>query len=414
MSEKVEEKRTVIVEEADVTVEEMTVPLKPSDVVPLNYEVAFASYSPEEQKEITDLATSIDVRRIDNVMHYGSSVLQSTFEQCGALLKEKRGSTADQTVIKQVIELSKKAGKSSDDFNLVLKEPNFFQKVWLNITTLGKGNQARSEMIQNSAVSNYQLLMALKSSCESWSEMLQIAMEQINESAMSDIETGSLLEKYIIAGKMAKERIGQEVEDLQTQYQKTGLQRYSSEYQEMDEGFKTFCLRLENLEKSRVMYALSLGQLTLIKRGNRNVQLSINTQVDNSMALMAQQLRNALLSAENREVLEGQKAISRLNDELIRDVSKSVGLTAEETEKLLYAGFYDVAAAKEAVNAVITSCQQIQKTAEEMLPKMQADTDELNKLIDELEPVVNSVKTKGDNASTSVGATTTNKGNLSF
>ena len=412
MSEQVVEQRNEVAQAG--VVDTTLVPVKPSDVVPLNYEAALASYSPEEQKEIMDLSASIDVRRIDNVMHYGGTVLKTTFDQCGALLKEERGSAADQEVIAQVIKLSKKASDSYDDFNLVLKEPNLFQKLILAITTGGKASQAQTEKIQNSAVTNYQLLLELKSSCEAWLEMLRRAMGQINESAMSDVETGTLLEKYIIAGKMAEERIGQELATIQSQYQKTGLQKYSMEYEEMKEGYNAFVQRMSNLEKSRVMYCLSFGQLSLIKRSNRNVQTSIHTQMDNSLTLMSQQLRNAVLNAKNREVLEGQKAISRLNDELIRDVSKSVGLTAEETEKLLYAGFYDVEAAKAAVTAVISSCQEIQKTAEAMLPKMKADTAELNALIEQLEPYVDSVKTRDDSASTNRGATTTNNGNLSF
>lgn len=405
MSEQVVEKRNEVANAG--VVDTTLVPVKPSDVVPLNYEVALASYSPEEQQEIMDLSASIDVRRIDNVMHYGGAVLKSTFDQCGALLKEERGSAADQEVIAQVIKLSKKASDSYEDFNLVLKEPNLFQKIILAITTGGKGSQAQTEKIQNSAVTNYQLLLELKSSCESWLGMLKNAMGQIEESAMSDIQTGTLLEKYIIAGKMAEERIGQELAAIQSQYQQTGLQKFSMEYEEMKEGYSTFVQRMSNLEKSRVMYCLSLGQLSLIKRSNRNVQISIHTQMDNSMALMSQQLRNAVLNAKNREVLEGQKAISRLNDELIRDVSKNVGLTAEETEKLIYAGIYDVEAAKAAVTAVITSCQEIQKTAEVMLPKMKADTAELNALIEQLEPHVYSVKTSDNGTSTNVGTTAT-------
>ena len=120
---------------------------------------------------------------------------------------------------------------------------------------------------------------------------------------------------------------------------------------------------------------------------------------------MGQQLRNAVLNAKNREVIEGQKAITRLNDELIKDVSKTVGLTAEESEKLIYAGFYDVEAAKEAVQAVISSCQSIQTTAQEMLPKMKADMSQLNSLMEELEPYVDSVKVKAleEKADPSVG-----------
>jgi len=412
MNEQVVEGRTEVAQAS--VVDTTLAQAKNSQIAPLNYEAALAAYSPEEQKEIVDLSASIDVRRIDNVMHYGGSVLKSTFDQCGALLKEERGSVADQEVISQVIALSKKAGDCYDDFNLVLKEPNFFQKLWLQITTGGKASQAQTEKIQNSAVTNYQLLLELKASCESWLDMLRDAMRQIEESAMSDIETATMLEKYIIAGKMAEERIGRELAVIQSQYQQTGLQKFSQEYEEMKEGYDNFILIMSNLEKSRVMYALSLGQLSLIKRSNRNVQTSIHTRMDNSMALLSQQLRNAVLNAKNREVLEGQRAIARLNDEVIRDVSKNVGLTAEETEKLIYAASYDVEAAKAAVTSVIDSCKAIQKTAEEMLPKMKAETAELNALIEELEPYVNSVKTSDNGVSANANAPAKDNGKLEF
>lgn len=360
-------------------------------VVPINCEAAMAMFTEAEQQEIMALSNSIDVRKIDNVMNYGSVPLKKTFEQCGKFLKDERGSHADQEVIAQVIELSKKASNSYDDFNLVLKEPNVFQRVFLKIVSGGKSH---TEKIQHAAITNYKLLAELKASCDSWLEMLKKAMEEIYYSAESDVETIGLLEKYIIAGNIAEKRIAFELSQIQQKHQETGLQKYAQDYEELKEGYDIFIRTMSNLEKSRVMYHLSLAQLSLIKRSNRNVQITIHTQVDNSMALIGQQLRNAVLNAKTREVLEGQKAIARLSDELIKDVSKTVGLTAEDTEKLLYAGFYNVEAAREAVLSVKNSCEAIEKTASEMLPKMKADTAQLNDLINELEPYVQSVSQK--------------------
>lgn len=376
----------------EIGLEVITPDTAANEVMPLNMEAALASFTEAERQEVLALADSIDVREIEKVMNYGAVPLKTTFDQCGQFLKDERGSNADQEVIKQVIELSKKASNSYDDFNLVLKEPGLFQKLLLKITT--GGNKSQTQRVQNAAVTNYKLLAELKASCDSWLDMLKKAMEEVGYSAISDMETIRLLEKYIIAGNIAQERIGNELQEIQSKHQETGLQIYSQEYEEIKEGYDIFTITLANLEKSRVMYHLSLGQLALIRRSNRNVQISIHTQVDNSMALIGQQLRNAVLDAKTREVLEGQKAISRLSDELIKDVSKTVGLTAEDTEKLLYAGFYNVEAAKEAVTSVINSCKAIEKTASEMLPKMKADTDQLNNLIKELEPCVQSVTRK--------------------
>ena len=267
------------------------VPTKPEDVVPLNIEKALASYTEAERKEIMDLANQIDVRKVDNLMNYASNVLLGTFDACGEFLKNEKGSAADQEVIKKVIELSQKAGDSNEDFNLALKEPSLFQKFLLK---LSKGaRKERMEKIQESAVTNYQLLTELKKSCESWIEMLVEAMGEISISGKNDVEQAILLEKYIIAGKIAEKRIREEISEIQQNAQETGLQKYEQEYAIVKEGYDIFEITMANLEKSRVMYRLSIGQLALIKKSNRNVQIAIRTQVNNSMALMAQQLRNA-------------------------------------------------------------------------------------------------------------------------
>lgn len=385
---------------------QVDIPVTKTDVVPINYQQALASYTEQERQEIIALADNIDVRKIENVMSYGSVPLKKTFDQCGSFLKDERGSYADQEVIKRVIELSKKASSSNDDFNLVLREPNLFKKMLLKVTSGSKAN-SRTEKLQKSAVTNYKLLTELKNSCSTWLEMLKKAMGDIEDSAMSDVETIDLLEKYIIAGYIANERITHEIEEVEIQHKETGLQKYAHDHQQLKEGYDIFQKIMHNLEKSRVIYYLSLGQLSLIKKSNRNVQITIHTQVDHSMALVGQQLRNALLNAKTREVLEGQNAIVKLSDELIKDISQSVGLTAEQTEKALYASFYNTEAAKVAITTVVNSCEAIKKTADEMLPKMKADLSELSGLIKELEPIVGtSIETLKDSQNAAPTGTT--------
>ena len=142
------------------------------------------------------------------------------------------------------------------------------------------------------------------------------------------------------------------------------------------------------------MYKLSIGQLSLTQRSNRNLQIAIHTQKSNSMALVAQQLRNAILDAKNKEVLEGQQAITRFNDELMKKVSSNVALTAKESEELIYAGFYNLDAAKEAITKVISSCQEIEKIKQDMVPAFRQNLSEVNKLVEEMEPYVSKIKSK--------------------
>lgn len=368
------------------TIEQRFAEISKSDVMPLNLDGAFKSLTPEEQQEIITLADKIDVTKYENAMKYAEEALRKTFEQCGQFLKSESGSKADQEVIKRVAELSKKASDSYEDFELVLQEPNFIEKIFLKLSK-AKRNE-RTKKIQNHAVTNYKLLCELKESCEIWLDMLRKAMSDITYSELNDSDNLIKLEKYIIAGYMAKQRVEEEMQQLQSESKSTGLRTVSQKYDAIKEGYDIFVLRLNYLEKSRVMYYLSIGQLKLIERSNRNVQISVHTQSDNCMALISQQLRNAVLNAKNQEVIEGQQMLTRLSDELIKDVSSSIGKTAMEAERILYYGMYNTEAAKEAVKTVIASCDSIKHVAEEMLPKMRADVMELNTLVEELRPYV--------------------------
>lgn len=397
MKKKLEERNTgnevlgiLDVQTAKITQVAADTVIAPAQITSLNYQAALSGFSEKEQQEIIALSQSIDVTETDKILSYGSNALQQTFAQCGEFLKDESGTQADQEIIAQVVALSKKAQESYDDFNLAIKEPNAFQKFLMMISA--KRREIQNQRIHSCAVTNYNLLMELRNSCEEWLKMLQNAMYNISKSAINDSESAELLEKYIIAGRMAQERIWVEMELLQTQYLETGLQKYSREYEELKQGYDILEVKLANLESSRTAYYLSMGQLALIKRSNRNVQISIHTQIDSSMALMGQQLRNAVLNAKSREVMEGQKAVSKLNEALMMQISEDIGLTAEETEKIAFSGFYDVEAAKKAVQSVITSCDAIQNIAEEMLPKLKADTTQIASLIDQLEPYVNSVE----------------------
>lgn len=356
------------------------------DIIPLNYQEALNSLTEVEKKEVIKLSEKIDVTQLEKAMVYGSEVLRKTFDQCGQFLKSERGSQADQEVIKRVVELTKKASESYDDFEMVIQEPNFFEKLLLKISSARRKNKA--EKVKFHALTNYKLLSELKISCEAWLDMLKKAMGDISYSELEDSENLVLLEKYIIAGEMAKAKVEKQLEESKKQYEQTGLRADAQKYDELKDGYEIFVIRLNNLEKSRVMYYLSIGQLNLVKRSNRNVQVAIHTQSENCTTLIGQQLRNAVLNAKNQEVIEGQKALARLSDELIKDVSNSIGITSEEAEKLLYYGVYNVDAAKDAIKSVISSCDNVKHVAEEMLPKMQTDVVELNQMIEELKPYI--------------------------
>lgn len=355
-------------------------------VVPLNYQKAFASFPEAEKQEVMALSNSIDLTKIDNVMNYGAAPFINTFQQCREFLKKERGSSADQAVIKEVIELSKKVTEINEEFNTILKEPNTLQKIFLKAFL---GNKKSSvQKIKNYATTAYDLIGQLKSSYSSWLETLKDGMEEIGYSAVSDIEAIKLLEKYIIAGKIAESRLKDKLEQAETEANETGL--ISVEYEKIKEGYDIFCRRMGHLEDARIMYRLSLAEVMLVGKSNRNMQEAIKTQEQITSTFIELQIRNAMLNEKVKEVLEGHKAITKLGNELVKEISKNIGRTAEETEELIYASIYDPEAGKEAIENVLKSCEVIKNTETEMLPKLKAAREQNNELIKKLEPIVNS------------------------
>lgn len=355
---------------------------------------ALAHFNEETQKEILSLAESIDVTQFDKVMSYGSIPLIKTFEQAGRVLKDFQGTSADQSVINLVVELAKKASDSQEDFNLCIQEPGFLTKCLLKLSARMKDkNDAKAKY---KAITCYKLLVELRDSCDAWLEGLKDTHGKIIESAISDRDNCYEIEEYIVAGRIAEERIVDEVQTLKEKWEQTGLTDVKVSYEDHKRGLENFQMQLMNLEKSRAMHVYSVAELGLELRTNENTQLAVRSQKDHSMALAGQQLRNAMIDMKNREALEGQKSITKLNDELMQKVADGVALTAEESEKILLNGVYTIEAARNAVATVKGACDSIIKVRQEMVPKMKEEMEKLKVLVQELEPVVKDIKTGTD------------------
>lgn len=378
---------------AAVTVDQELV-TKRSEIKPIEPHAALATYPKEEQEKILALADQIDMRKFENVMNYGSAVFEKTFQEAGALIKKERGSHADQEVMKKVIELSQKASDTYEDFNLMLKEPNWFPKLLLKLSA--RKREERDVNLQKAAVSNFNLLTELRESSDTWMALLKDALQEISTAKMNDIHGTEVLQKYIIAGKLAQERAQEELKALEAKNVETGgLIQYSQEYEELKEGYDMFEVQMLNLENSRQLYMLAVAQLLITERTNKRVQMTVSTKTQKTLTLISMQIQNAILNEKNREVMEGQKQLSRLNEELVKEVSNSIGITARDAEEMLCSLPCSVETVKIAVTSLLDCYDQINKTIEEQIPKMKDDVAEMDALINTLEEKISSSSRKG-------------------
>lgn len=385
-----------------------------TEIARLNHEAALASYPDDVKKEVLALADAIDVTQFEKVMAYGETPLLRSFEEAGTILKNEEGSDYDQTVINQVVDLANKAKESNKELNLALEKPNFLEGLLLKLSR-SRSNK-RKDKITTKAKTCYRVLVSLRDSCDSWMNMLKEGMGQITLSNANDKMNCSELEKYLVAGYIAKERIAKQLEDAKKEYEVSLVQEAEDKYNSIKEGSEIFDVVLLNLEKSRAAFKISMGQLMLEERTNKNLQIAINTQKSSTTNLTGLQLRNAILEAKNREAMEGQKSLIKLNDDLMQMVSSNAVLTAEQSEEVLRNGVYTVEAAVTAAKTVIDGCNSIIKEREKNSSKIMQDMDKLETIINDLEPYINSVKGNGNvtkisaKSNTSNSVSTTNSG----
>lgn len=349
----------------------------------------FEEKEPGITEQIRAFADTIDLKQIDKIMAFGSEPLIRTYEQSGKFLKESRGSDADQKVIKDVLDIIDKANKSYEEFNLTIKEPNAVHKALLKIFRFL--NKNRIKKIDQVAITNYNLLEELRASSSLWLENLEKSMDDIYNSFESDKENVKSLEKYLIAGNIALPRLKKIVEDLGEKAKGSGFES-TAEYEDAKNSLHIFEVTLSNLNKQRLMYYMSGAELRNIRNANIDTRVAIKTQVNNNAALISQLLRNAILNENNREAIDGQKALTVLNEELMQYVAESIKETSIDAKKILYTGNYNLTAIKTALKTVIDTGSEVRKIANELLPKMQAENEEINELIKELQPEVAKAK----------------------
>lgn len=362
------------------------------ELAPLS-SASLAHYDEATQKEILRTAGEIDVTQFDKVMAYGSIPVMRTFELAGKVLKEAEGTSADQEVVKMVAELAKKA---KDEYSLVIQEPNFVEKFVMKLVS---GFKSDSHDTKVKAISCFKVLQQYVKSCDKWLENLRKAEESILLSGRNKLTDCYELEQYIVAGRIAEKRIEGEVESAQQEWNETGMVDSKMKYDDLHRGLNEFRIVLQNLEKSRAAHGLTIGELALELNANRRIQLTVDSQKIHSSTVMAQQLEVAYYDAVNKEALEGQKAITEVNNRLLDEVAKRVVATGEEAEKILVNGVYSVEAAQQAAETVITGYETIKKASEESIGQISANMEKLKGVVDQLTPYIEKLKTSTDKTS---------------
>lgn len=343
-------------------------------------------YDAATQAEIMRVADQVDPLQLDKIKAFGSIPLERSFDFAMEFMKTIEGTTVDRTVADEIAKLSEQASKKQNELSVAIAEPNPFQRFLMNIFTSLKDK--RNDDAKVIALSCYKILLKLKENCKNWEEILQDNYCIISDAIKDVVTNGSLIERYLVAGRIAEKRIEGEIEQKREAYEQGGLMDNHELYEASKEGFAAFRLSLLNLEKSRESYLLHLGQLRVQRETNKKLQLAINFQATNSMTTAAQQIMASVLTAQNREILEGQRSITSLNDELITKVSAGLLPTEQEAEKLLLNSVYSIEIGLAAAKTVVQCCKAMDEFDDKQSGHISEEFAKLQTLVQELAPII--------------------------
>ncbi len=364
-------------------------PAETKDIPPLTLD-SLKYYPPEVQKEIQELADSINVTDFDKVMSYGAKPLMRTYNQVGEYLKTEQGSYADQQVAKMARDLFKEAKERKEEFTFLISDPGLFQKLFLWFSS--SAAKKRSEEIKISAITNYKILCKLNDAMIDWLNQLKENSGNIKYSLLQDRSAGEELEEYILAGLLAVSRTEGEIGEIEENYQDAQLQIYDNKYNDLVRGLEYFRIVLTNLAKVRAAYKLSIGENMLSLDTNHKTQIAISTQRTSCTTVASMQLRNAILNLHNQEALKGQKELTQFNSELMKKVSSDVALTSQEAEECLMQGVYSVEAGMEAIDTVISAISEVMRPREEVKEELKNEIENIRLMMGKIEPYISQVK----------------------
>jgi uncharacterized protein YaaN involved in tellurite resistance len=321
-------------------------PIISLDAEPEVTENPLAKFTPDEQRQIRNVAEKINIKDSNAVLSYGASAQRKVSDFADGALQSVRNKDMGETgqvLTSLIVEL-----KSNGE-----EKKGFLSKIF------------------GSAEKNFERLKAQYSNTEANIDKLVKILEGHEEQLVKDIvQLDKLYDKnklyfkevsmYIEAGKLALEKArNEELPALQAKARETNAPEDAQAAQDFADMITRFEKKLYDLELSRTVCLQSAPEIRMVQNSDTIMSEKIHSTIINVIPMWKTQMVLALNNYHTQKAIEAQNAVTEATNEMLKKNAEALHQSAVGTARASERGIVDIETLQHTNMQLITALDEI-------------------------------------------------------
>ena len=315
-------------------------------------QTALAQFTPDEQRQINEVADKIDITDSNAVLSYGASAQRKVSDFADGALQSVRGKDMGET------------GQVLSSLLVELKHNGEPKKGFL------------SGLFSN-ASKRFEELKAQYSTTEQNVDRLVKLLEGHEEQLVKDIaQLDKLYDKnklyfkevsmYIEAGKLRLEKAKkEELPVLEAKARETNAPEDSQAAQDFADMITRFEKKLYDLELSRTVCLQSAPEIRMVQNSDTIMSEKIHSTILNVIPMWKTQMVLALNNYHTQEAIKAQEAVTDATNEMLKKNAENLHQSTVDTAKASERGIVDIETLQNTNLQLISALDEIQQIQEE-------------------------------------------------
>ncbi|MDY4204135.1 toxic anion resistance protein [Porcincola intestinalis] len=327
--------------------------------------------TPEEQKEVEQRASEIDIEDVDSIINYGAEAQKNISDFSISILKQVR-----------TLDLGD-MGKSLKDLTVALDatvEPEkkgifgVFQKAKRNVDVL-KANFVKAENNVDKIEKDLQAHRTILSrDISMYQDMYVLNLKYYKE-----------LTVYIIAGKKAlADARNNKLVALKQEADSTQKQEDAQAYKDYEDLCARFGKKLNDMELTRMISIQTAPQVRMLQNNDREMLDKIQSSLANTIPLWRNQLVLTLGIEHSRRAIDAQSQLTDKTNDLLRQNASTLRMATVDAARESERPIVEIETLRQCNRDLIASINDVVKIHEQGSEKRVQIHDELIRLEDEL------------------------------
>lgn len=326
----------------------------------------------EEMKMVDEFAKSIDLKKTNEILEYGSGAQTQI-----ANFSEK---TLNQVKTKDLGEVGNMLGDIVNElksFDVDEKDKGlskFFKKTSNKFTALQTKYQSVEKNVEDISKNLEAHQVTLMKDIATMDQMYELNSSYYKELSM-----------YIMAGKKKLEEAkAVELAALEKEAVETNSPAKIQEAKDFRESIHRFEKKLHDLDLTRMVSLQMAPQIRMIQAGNTVMVEKIQSTIVNTIPLWKSQMVLAMGSLHTSQAAKAQRQVTELTNDLLRKNAEALHQASVETTKAAEESIIDIETIKYTNDQLISALKEVRQIQEDGVKKRLAAADEIQRLENEL------------------------------